>query len=190
MRFNALMRSDALVRRPAPAWKSARSIALCVIRAALLSAVAAQAPAFIRPAWAQESSSQLAPHCPLPIEVAATFLKAQCSRHVLTKPQTFFRYFSNETNRYGRYLTTDRITVNTNAIRSLAFNQAWGNKAERSLSVTLPAGTTVFQGVVAPQPPRSCYPGGGQQTFIENSKDPQIIWVEGPAMTRRPFSCP
>jgi hypothetical protein len=38
--------------------------------------------------------------------------------------------------------------------------------------------------------PRSCYPGGGQQTFIENSKDPQIIWVEGPALTRRPFSCP
>lgn len=173
-----------------PAWKATRSTAMAVIRAGLLTALTAQALGLIQPTRAQPSSSQLAPNCPLPIHLAATFLASTCSKKVLTQPQTFYRYFSNETNRYGRYLTTDRLTVNTDAIRSLAFKQNWGNRAERSLRVTLPAGTTVFQGVVAPQPPRSCYPGGGEQTFIENSNDPQILWVEGPAMKLSPFFCP
>jgi len=109
---------------------------------------------------------------------------------VLTQPQTFYRHFSNDGNRYGRYLTTDRFSVNTDVIRALALNQEWGNQATRTLFVTLPAGTTVFQGVAAPQTPSACYPGGGQQTFIENSKDPQIVWVEGPPPTVKTFSCP
>jgi hypothetical protein len=58
------------------------------------------------------------------------------------------------------------------------------------VTVTLPAGTTVYQGIVAPQNPASCYPGGGQQTFIKDSRDPNIKWSEGESITVEPFSCP
>jgi hypothetical protein len=135
-------------------------------------------------------AQNLNPACPLPEEIAVTFLNSQCKKVTLLMPQTFFRYYSNETNKKGRYLTTDQYQTNVQVITRLALNQAWGNKAEKMLSVTLPAGTTVYQGVVAPQNPTSCYPGGGQQTFIENSKDPYLFWTEGPTLTLEPFSCP
>ncbi|MEB3361013.1 MAG: hypothetical protein VKI42_02680 [Synechococcaceae cyanobacterium] len=134
-------------------------------------------------------AQQLAPNCPLPLEIAATFANATCTKTTLPAPQTFYRYFHSPQNRYGRYLTTDRFTTNVEVIRKLALNQAWGNRAERELSVTLPAGTVVFQGVVGPQTPVACYPGGAQQTFIENSKDPAIVWTDGPALTLLPFQC-
>jgi hypothetical protein len=138
----------------------------------------------------QESSTPSATACPLPANVAVTFLESKCTRVVLTQPTTFYRYFSSDSNRYGRYLTTDQFSVNTQVIRALALNQEWGNQASRSLRVTLPAGMAVYQGVVAPQTPSACYPGGGQQTFIENSKDPAITWVEGAPLTVQPFPCP
>ena len=109
---------------------------------------------------------------------------------MLTKPVTFYRYFSNDGNRYGRYLTTDLFSVNSEAIRSLALKQEWGNKATRILKVTLPAGRAIYQGVAAPQTPSACYPGGAQQTFIEDIKDAKISWVEGPPLTEELFSCP
>ena len=161
--------------------RSLRSLALGALGGALLGGVAlAQS----------ESTTQATPACPLPANLAVTFLESKCTRVVLSQPTTFYRYFSADTNRYGRYLTTDRFSVNTDVIRSLALHQDWGNKAIRSLAVTVPAGTAVYQGVVAPQTPSACYPGGGQQTFIENSKDPSITWVEGPPLTVKPFSCP
>jgi len=169
--------------RPASrlARRSLRSLALGAVGGALLGGVALAQ---------QDSTAQTAPACPLPANVAVTFLESKCSRVVLNQPTTFYRYFSADTNRYGRFLTTDRFSVNTDVIRSLALNQDWGNQANRSLAVTVPAGTAVYQGVVAPQAPSACYPGGGQQTFIEDSKDPKITWVEGPPLTVKPFSCP
>ena len=120
---------------------------------------------------AQEVTSS----CPLPVAIAVTFLDSKCKKVKLLMPQTFFRYYSSETNKKGRYLTTDQYQTNVEVIKNLALNQTWGNKAEKMLAVTLPAGTTVYQGVVAPQNPSSCYPGGGQQTFIEDSKDPNLL---------------
>ena len=134
-------------------------------------------------------AQQLAPNCPLPQDIAATFLNATCTKATLPAAQTFYRYFHSPQNRYGRYLTTDRFSTNVDVISKLALNQAWGNKAERELSVTLPAGTVVYQGIVGPQTPAACYPGGAQQTFIENSKDPAIVWTDGPALTLKPFQC-
>ncbi|MEB3292617.1 MAG: hypothetical protein VKJ24_05620 [Synechococcales bacterium] len=136
--------------------------------------------------FAQEVESP----CPLPAEIAATFLDSKCKKVKLLMPQTFFRYYSNETNKKGRYLTTDQYQTNVDVIKNLALNQAWGNKAEKMLSITLPAGTIVYQGIVAPQNPTSCYLGGGQQTFIEDSKDPNLFWTEGPSLTLQPFTCP
>jgi hypothetical protein len=130
------------------------------------------------------------PACPLPPEISATFMESKCSRSTLAAPTTFYRYHSTDSNRKGRYLTTDHHTDSSQAIRQLALHQNWGNQARRQITVTLPAGTVVYQGTVAPQAPSACYPGGGQQTFIENSKDPAIVWTDGPELTWQPFSCP
>lgn len=141
------------------------------------------------PAPAPAPAPALGAACPLPETVAATFKDGKCTKVVLSEPQTFVRYYHTDTNKKGRYLTTDRFQLNVDAIRTLALNQDWGNRAERMVMVTVPAGTAVFQGVVAPVTPVSCYPGGGQQTFIENSKDPALVWADGPALTLQPFSC-
>ena len=47
-------------------------------------------------------------------------LHSTCTKTVLSQPQTFYHHFSNDSNRYGRYLTTDRFSVNTDVIRGLA----------------------------------------------------------------------
>ncbi|HIK08075.1 MAG TPA: hypothetical protein IGS40_25895 [Trichormus sp. M33_DOE_039] len=138
----------------------------------------------------QVVAQDLTATCPLPTEIAVTFLDSKCEAVTLKQPQTFYRYYSSNDNKYGRYLTTDKYKTNVDVIRNLALNQAWGNKATIRLKVTLPAGTTVYQGIVAPQTPTSCYPGGGQQTFIQDSKDPNIKWSEGKNLTVKDFSCP
>lgn len=150
------------------------------------TAAPAPAPA---PAAAPAPAPALGAACPLPETIAATFKDGKCTKVVLSEPQTFVRYYHADTNKKGRYLTTDRYQLNVDVIRNLALNQDWGNRAERMVMVTVPAGTAVFQGVVAPVNPVSCYPGGGQQTFIENSKDPALVWADGPALTLQPFSC-
>ena len=158
-----------------------------VVVAALLSAAGGLASLTGSPDPAP--AQQLAPDCPLPREIAATFLQSRCTRVLLTAPQMFYRYYNAPQNRLGRYLTTDRLRTNVEVISRLALNQAWGNKAERMLMVTVPAGSVVYQGIVAPQVPVACYPGGGQQTFLVNSMDPALIWTDGPALVLKPFHC-
>ncbi|MEA5627044.1 hypothetical protein [Nostoc sp. UHCC 0251] len=136
--------------------------------------------------FAEEVSSS----CPLPSDIAVTFLNSKCEEVKLKQPQTFYRYYSSSENRYGRYLTTDKYETNVEVIRNLALNQLWGNKATMIQPVTLPAGTTVYQGIVAPQTPTQCYPGGGQQTFIKDTRDPKIEWAEGQNIVQQDFSCP
>ncbi|GAB1544629.1 hypothetical protein NUACC21_73050 [Scytonema sp. NUACC21] len=134
-------------------------------------------------------AQEAATACPLPTEIAVTFLDSKCQEVTLKQPQTFYRYYSSSTNKYGRYLTTDQYKTNVEVIRNLALNQSWGNKATTMLKVTLPVGTVVYQGIVAPQNPSQCYPGGGQQTFIKDTKDPNIKWIEGENLVVKDFIC-
>ncbi len=140
----------------------------------------------VSPALTQETSAS----CPLPQEIAVTFLDSKCEEIKLTAPQSFYRYYSQDSMRYGRYLTTDRFTKNVDVIRNLALKQEWGNKATTMITVTLPAGTTIYKGIVAPQEPTQCYPGMGVQVFIKDTRDPNIQWSAGESITVEPFSCP
>jgi hypothetical protein len=136
--------------------------------------------------------AQEAVACPLPPDIAATFLDAKCIKTTLRMPQTFFRYYSDPKYNQGRYLTTDQFELNTAVIRRLALNQIWGNSAKKMLSVTLPVGTVVYQGIAGPQAPVSCYPGGGQQTYlnIDNIRSQtSFVWVDGPDLAVNPFVC-
>jgi hypothetical protein len=56
--------------------------------------------------------------CPLPPKIAITFLDSKCKKVRLIMPQTFFRYYSDETNRKGRYLTTEQYQTNVEAIKN------------------------------------------------------------------------
>lgn len=138
----------------------------------------------IDPALTQETSI-----CDLPTEIAVTFLNSKCEAIKLTEPQKFYRYYSQESMRYGRYLTTDRFTKNVDVIRNLALKQEWGNAATTMITVTLPAGMTIYKGIVAPQEPTQCYPGMGVQVFIKDTRDPNIQWSAGESITVEPFIC-
>ncbi|MBD2499773.1 hypothetical protein [Anabaena azotica] len=151
-----------------------------------LSVLSLSTPLFSSP---RVLAQEVAASCPLPTEIAITFLDSKCQAVTLEQPQTFYRYYSSSTNKYGRYLTTNQYKTNVEVIRNLALNQSWGNKATTMLKVTLPAGTVVYQGIVAPQNPSQCYPGGGQQTFIQDTRDPNIKWVEGENLIVEDFTC-
>jgi hypothetical protein len=139
---------------------------------------------------ASTTESKPQPACPLSSDIAVTFLGSKCQAVVLEAPRTYYRYYSTDSNKYGRYLTTDRYERNVDAIRKLALNQAWGNQATMMMTVTVPTGTTVYEGIVAAQDPPSCYVGGGQQTFIENTRDPNLVWSAGTPMQVEAFQCP
>lgn len=128
--------------------------------------------------------------CPLPTDIAVTFLNTECKEVKLEKPQIFYRYFGGKAGQIGRYLTTDLYRTNVDAIQRLALNQDWGNPADTRAKVTLPAGTVVYQGIAAPQAPSTCYPGGGQQTFIKDP--PSLGWEEPQSMfvVVKPLPCP
>lgn len=138
------------------------------------------------PAFAQDVASS----CPLPVDIANTFLNSECQEIQLSEAQDFYRYYSTDNMKYGRYLTTDQYSKNVDVIRNLALNQAWGNQATQIETVTLPAGTIIYKGIVAPQPPTECYPGMGHQVFIKDSKNPNIKWSAGQNIGVEPFSCP
>lgn len=132
--------------------------------------------------------------CNLPESIAITFLDAKCTERVLEKPEILYRYYTVNNDqtvqyKYGRYLTTNQYDNNGDVISNLALDQTWGNKANMIETVTLPAGTTVYQGITGPQNPPQCYPGGGQQTFINDTRDPKIIWSEGQPIEVEAFSC-
>ncbi|WP_088894395.1 hypothetical protein [Leptolyngbya ohadii] len=143
-----------------------------------------------QPRLQAQTPTEISPTCPLRVDIAATFLRSECHKVVLTEPRTYYRYYSSDGNRYGRYLTTDRYDRNVDVIRNLALNQARGNQATLMMTVTVPAGTAVYKGIVAPQDPASCYVGGGQQTFIENTRDPNLVWSSGTPIQVEPFQCP
>lgn len=136
----------------------------------------------------QETTSS----CPLPSDIAVTFLDSKCEAITLKQPQTYYRYYSSDSNKYGRYLTTEKYETNVEVIRKLALNQSWQppNKATLIEKVTLPAETKVYIGIVAPQTPAKCYPGGGKQVFIQDSKDTNIKWSDGENLVVKDFSCP
>lgn len=139
---------------------------------------------------AQTTTTDPAPSCALEASIAVTFLGSRCQEIVLTAPKTYYRYYSTDRNQRGRYLTTDLYDRNVDVIRNLALNQSWGNAATMRIMVTVPSGTTVYEGIVAPQEPASCYTGGGQQTFIRDSTNPALLWSSGTPMQVEPFQCP
>jgi hypothetical protein len=114
-----------------------------------------------------------------------TFGGAQVTASVLTQATTYYRTFSDpvtnvppvvENNYKGAYLSTQDTFASSVAIQQLALDQSWyhPNLATMKVNVTVPAGTTIYigtvapiyQGVYSPELIPSLYPGGANQTVV------------------------
>ena len=127
-----------------------------------------------------------------------TFSGAQVTMNVLGQATTYYRTFSDpvnnvppvvENNYKGAYLSTQNSFDSTVAIQQLALDQSWyhPNLATMKVNVTVPAGTTIYVGTVAPiyqgvySPERipTLYPGGVNQTVVLSRNttysDPRLI---------------
>ena len=114
-----------------------------------------------------------------------TFAGAQVAVNVLAQATTYYRAFSDpvnnvppvvENNYKGAYLSTQDSFDSSLAIQQLALDQSWyhPNLATMKVNVTVPAGTTIYvgtvapiyQGVYSPEPIPSLYPGDVNQTVV------------------------
>jgi hypothetical protein len=123
--------------------------------------------------------------------VAITFLNSKCKEEKLDKTSTYYRYYSSDQNKYGRYLTTNIYKTNVEAIKHLALDQKWTNPNNPTFieTVVLPAGTTIYKGITGPQNPPACYPGGGTQIFIKDSRSSAIQWNKLGDLTVKELLC-
>lgn len=123
---------------------------------------------------------------PLSIEDAATFANLQYTQVVTTSTLVVHRNFSSSSNRYGRFMSSDVFRSPAQAVRKLALDQSWygTNQAWYVEDVTLPAGTLVYVGRVAPiyqgifrrEAAPSVYPGMAVQYLVANTRAPGITW--------------
>jgi hypothetical protein len=114
------------------------------------------------------------PQCPAPSRYVSTFQDSKCVAVTLQYELKLVRVFSNDSSKQGHYLTTTAILSRSYAIRRLALKQEWGNRATKQVEATVPIGTTIYIGIAAPQEPQELYPGGAQQTVVEDLTG--VIW--------------
>ena len=115
---------------------------------------------------------------PLDINDANSFRSATYIRKVLTEDTTFYRVYSSESNRIGPYMTRTPQNGVMQSQLDLALNPDWGNNATNVELVTVPKGTTIYEGVAAPQTINGGAGnllGGGNQIFI-NREDLDESW--------------
>jgi hypothetical protein len=132
------------------------------------------------------NNEPLNPQCAAPSSYVPTFLDSRCVAVTLQYELKLIRVFSNDGSRQGHYLSTTTPLSSRYAIRRLALKQEWGNRATKQVEATVPVGTTIYIGIAAPQEPQVLYPGGAQQTVVEDLTG--IIWgrTRPVPKTRRP----
>ena len=110
---------------------------------------------------------------PLSTDVANTFRSATYSQSTLTDDTTLYRVTSPGGNPTGSYWTSTSPTGPLQSVIDSALDQNWGNSATNVFTAVVPAGTTIYQGLAAPQ--RGLV-GGGVQIYI-----PQVnpSWIIG-----------
>jgi hypothetical protein len=128
----------------------------------------------VLPALARAQDVNNGSQCPAPSRYVETFQDSKCVAVTLTYALKLTRVFSDDRSKQGHYFTTTPLLSSSYAIRRLALKKEWGNSARRQADATIPTGTTIYIGIVAPQQPPELYPGGAQQTVIEDLTG--IIW--------------
>jgi RHS repeat-associated protein len=104
-----------------------------------------------------------------PNSAASTFRSGSYTERVLEKPIVVYRAHGGRAGPVGQFMTSVKPTGPTQAILDSALNPDWRNTATAVHQFTLPAGTTIYEGVAGPQVINggagSLY-GGGPQIFV------------------------
>lgn len=106
---------------------------------------------------------------PLPESVAGTFRSGSYTGFVTTEETILYRAYGGSARPYGEYWTRTQPTGPLQAQMDNALNPAWGNTATEVATIRVPAGTTLYEGVAAPQ---GGLLGGGNQIYIPGGPNP------------------
>ncbi|PNV72101.1 filamentous hemagglutinin, partial [Leptospira inadai serovar Lyme] len=110
---------------------------------------------------------------PLSDQIAKTFRSGTYAEVTTSKPTTLYRVIGPDGNPAGSYWTRVPPNGATQSIIDSALNPQWGNAATNQVRAVIPAGTTFYEGVAAPQ---GGLVGGGNQIFIPKVNP---SWIKG-----------
>lgn len=106
-------------------------------------------------------------------EVAESFNGATFTKATLTEDTVMYRVSGGKAGEVGSYVSRTPQGGGLQSQLDLALNPSWGNTTENITKVVVPKGTTIYEGVAAPQ---NIYdslgntigvlPGGGNQVYI------------------------
>jgi hypothetical protein len=106
---------------------------------------------------------------PLKPSVANSFNGGTYTEEVLNVDTTYYRVYGGQSGKVGSYMTSVSQNGGMQSQMDLALNPEWGNTAKYVTKVTVPAGTTIYQGTAAPQTINGgtgYLLGGGNQVYI------------------------
>lgn len=110
---------------------------------------------------------------PLKEEVANTFNGGTYTERVLTEDTVMYRVNGGKVGGIGSYMSKTPQSGGLQSQLDLALNPDWGNTAENVTKVVVPKGTTIYEGIAAPQNIYDSFgnvigrlPGGGNQVYI------------------------
>ena len=105
--------------------------------------------------------------------VAESFSGATFTKRVLTEDTVMYRVSGGNAKEVGSYMSMTPQCGGLQSQLDLALNPIWGNTTENVTKVVVPKGTTIYEGIAAPQ---NIYdslgnvigtlPGGGNQVYI------------------------
>ena len=106
-------------------------------------------------------------------EVAESFRGATFTKRILTEDTVMYRVSGGNAKEVGSYMSMTPQGGGLQSQLDLALKPIWGNTTENVTKVVVPKGTTIYEGIAAPQ---NIYdslgnvigtlPGGGNQVYI------------------------
>ena len=103
---------------------------------------------------------------PLPESLVDTFRSGTYDEVILQSDTTLYRVYGGTAGKLGSFWTRTVPTGPLQAQIDLALKSEWGNTAENVVTINVPAGTTIFEGIVASQ--GNGLLGGANQVIIQN----------------------
>jgi hypothetical protein len=109
---------------------------------------------------------------PLRLTDALSFRSATYLEHNLKESTIFHRSYSNPPNALGSYWSRNKPSGPLQSIMDNALDRSWGNQATQVISIRVPPGQRIYEGISAPQ---QGLLGGGNQVFIQNVNPSWVI---------------
>ena len=103
------------------------------------------------------------------------------------KPVKLYRVYGGNADQLGSYCTTTKPSGPLQASLDSALDPAWRNTANHWVEVTLPSGTTYYEGITSNAilkgigpvgPPTGVLNGGGSQVYLPRGTVPKN-WITG-----------